>query len=247
MLRHGKLWLLPLSMAVFAVANQPWMDKQVAEWTDDDTREVLNDSPWAKTVTPTIDRSAENTPHRGGPGMGRGVGIGIGGIGIGLPGGGGMGRRGGYPGGRPDPAGGETSESDRTAPPALKLRWESALPIREAELKARETNAPTVDEDHYAIAVYGVPRRLADGNPAELAKQLRKLTVIKRVGKKDFKPSGVDVLPREDATVIVYLFPRSQEITRHDKRVEFDAQIGKLRLAQSFSVDDMIYRGKLEL
>jgi hypothetical protein len=57
----------------------------------------------------------------------------------------------------------------------------------------------------------------------------------------------VDVLQREDGPVIVYLFPRSQEITQQDKRVEFDAHIGRLQFAQSFYVDDMNYQGKLEL
>jgi len=55
------------------------------------------------------------------------------------------------------------------------------------------------------------------------------------------------VLQRDDGPVIVYLFPRSKEITRQDKRVEFDAKIGRLQLAQSFYVDDMNYQGKLEL
>jgi len=33
----------------------------------------------------------------------------------------------------------------------------SALPMSSAQLIAHELNAPAVDEDHYAIAVYGVP------------------------------------------------------------------------------------------
>ena len=55
----------------------------------------------------------------------------------------------------------ETGASAAETPRPFNLRWESALPIREAELKARETNAPAVDEDHYAIAVYGIPEHLA--------------------------------------------------------------------------------------
>ena len=47
--------------------------------------------------------------------------------------------------------------------------------------------------------------------------------------------------------MVVYLFPRSNEITRQDKRIEFDAKIGKLRFTQSFFVDDMMYQGKLEM
>jgi len=104
-----------------------------------------------------------------------------------------------------------------------------------------------LDADHYAIAVYGVPSRMASGDSKSLANQLKKQAAIKRDGKKDLKPSSVDVLQRDDGHVIVYLFPRSKEITRQDKRVEFDAKIGRLQFAQSFYVDDMNYQGRLEL
>jgi hypothetical protein len=201
-----------------------------------------------------MDRSAQSSQRRSGGGMGRGGGIGIGGVGIGLPGMGG-GRRGGMggPGGGGYPGSGRRSgtddgtSTDYSEPPPLKVRWESAFPIREAELKARDTSAPTLDADHYAIAVYGVPSRMAGGDSKSLASQLKKQAEIKRDGKKNLKPSSVEVLQRDDGPVIVYLFPRSKEITRQDKRVEFDAKIGQLQFAQSFYVDDMNYQCKLEL
>ncbi len=189
--------------------------------------------------------------------MGRGGGIGIGGIGIGLPGGGGMGRRGGMggpgmggggypPGGQPRGTN-DGSGTHSTEPPTLKLRWESALPVREAELKTHDNSAPTLDENHYAIAVYGVPRRMVDADSENLAARLKKQAAIKRDGKKDLKPSRVEVLQREEGPVIVYLFPRSTEITRQDKRIEFDAEIGRLKFTQAFYVDEMTYQGKIEL
>jgi hypothetical protein len=250
MLRKQLLSVIPLSVALLAGSEQPWKDKPAAEWTDDETKQVLTDSPWAKTVQPTIDRSNNNQRQR--RGMGRGGGIGIGGIGIGMPGG--MGRRGGmgypgggYPGGGYPGGNGGGNGSDTAQAPALKLRWESAMPIREAELKARETNAPTLDDKHYAIAVYGIPDRMLNGDSKTLADRLKKQAAIKRDGKKDFKPSGVEVLRREDGPVVVYLFPRSTELTRKDKRLEFDAKILKLDLTQSFYVEDMTYKDKLEL
>ena len=127
----------------------------------------------------------------------------MGGIGIGLPGMGG-GRRGGMggPGGGYPGGGQRGGTNDGTGtdnePSPLKLRWESALPIRAAELKARDTSAPTLDADHYAIAVYGVPSRMASGDSKSLANQLKKQAAIKRDGKKDLKPSSVEVLQRED-------------------------------------------------
>ena len=119
--------------------------------------------------------------------------------------------------------------------------------MRAAELKARETSVPTVDENHYAIAVYGVSGHFVAGSSQYLAGQLKKQPVVKRDSKPDLKPSGVEVQQREDGPVIVYLFPRSSEITRHDKRIEFDAKIGKLQLTAPFFVDDMMYQGKLDL
>lgn len=257
MLRNRRLWLLPLFVAVLSAADQSWKDKRIAEWTEDDAKQVLSASPWAKSVTPAITAPANNGQRRSGGGMGRGGGIGIGGIGIGLPGMGGMGRRGGmgrpgmggegYPGGG-QPAGTNNGGSGSSRPPpALELRWESALPVREAELKTRDVGAPEVDENHYAIAVYGIPNRMVDGNAQQLAGELKKQAAIKRDGKKDLKPSSVEVLQQEDGAVIVYLFSRSHEITRQDKQVDFEAQIGRLQIRQSFDVDEMIYQGKLEL
>jgi hypothetical protein len=236
---------------VLTAGDQPWKDKQIAEWTEDDARQVLSDSPWVKTVTPSVGRSASDGQRRSGGG--RGGGIGIGGIGIGLPGIGGVGRRGGPggPGGGGGgyPRGGQSDDGAGTnpnTPPTLTLRWESALPIRGAELRARETSAPTVDEDHYAIAVYGVPNRIANGN-LQTPDQLKKQATIKRDGKKDMKPSSVEILPGDDGPIIVYLFPRTKEITKDDRRVLFDVQIGRLQFAQSFYVEDMVYQGKREL
>jgi len=242
--RKWQLALVPITVTLVFAADQPWKDKQVAEWNADDAKQVLTDSPWAKTVKPTIGKSAQNSQRRSGGGTGRGGGIGMGGGrrgGMGEPGGGGYpgcGRRGGTD---------DSSSTDYNEALDLKLRWESALPIREAELKARDTSAPTLDADHYAIAVYGVPSRMAGGDTKSLANQLKKQAAIKRDGKKNLKPSSVEVLQRDDGPVIVYLFPRSKEITRQDKRIEFDAQIGWLQFAQSFYVDDMNYQGKLEL
>jgi hypothetical protein len=236
-----------LFSAVLLAANASWQDKEASDWNEDEVKQVMSDSPWAKMVTPQYsqdDSSRRAGNGGGGRGMGGG-GIGIGGIGISLPG---MGRRypqgGGYPQGGSDNGRGDRNYDN---PTELTLRWESALPIREAELKAKETNAPSVDENHYAIAIFGVPSRMASGDRRSLEDTLRKQAVLKRDGKKDIKPSGVEVLNREDGPVIVYLFPKSSEISKSDRRVEFDGQIGKLKFAEPFYLEDMVYRGKLEL
>jgi hypothetical protein len=237
--------LFVLSTFLLAAADESWKDKQIAEWSQDDAKQVLSDSPWVKTATPTINKSASDGPRR----PGRGGGFGVGGVGIGLPGMGGMGRRGGIggpgAGGGGYPRGGQTggTNDDLHVPETVTLRWESALPVRGAELKTHDPNAPIVDDDAYAIAVYGVPSRMALGDPDQLKKQ----ATLKREGKKDMKPSSVEVLQKDDGPVIVYLFPRTNEITKDDRKILFDAEIGRLKLGQSFYLDDMVYQGKREL
>ena len=240
------IWAIPVALCV--AAPKPWIDKPIPEWTDDDAHGVLNDSPWAKSVQATIDTSGDSQQR---PSRGQGGGINLGGIGVGLPGAGGMGRHGGgypgggYPGGQSGGNGRESSDSRQ--PPTLRLRWETALPVRAAELKAHDMDAPALDEDRYAIAVYGVPTRFIPSAYQNVENQLKKEAAIKRDGKKDFKPSSVEVLQRADGPVVLYLFSRSNEITRQDARLEFDAKIGRLHLSLSFFVEDMVFQGKLEL
>jgi len=213
-------------------AGEPvWKDKLIAEWTAGEARQVLTDSPWAKPVTPSASGAAAGGQQR--------VGMGAGGVGIG---GMGMGRHGGRGRGSIGAAG-----ADAGPMPALTLRWASAMPTIAAELIAREVNAPSVDESQYAIAVYGLPGRMIHGDPNKMGGELKKHAAIKREGKKDMKPSSVEVLMHDEGPVILYLFPRSNEITREDQQLDFDAEIGGLKLAQSFIPGEMVYQGKLEL
>ena len=221
--------------AAAALGAQVWKDKPISQWTPEEAKQVLADSPWVKTVTPTIDKSISVPRTTAGPG-----GIGIGGVGIGLPG---MGRRGinGQTSRGPD-----NGKSPTVEIPKLTLRWASALPVGSAELIAREVNAPAVDEDHYAIAVYGLPARWMQGDPDRLGGELARSAVLKRENKKDIKASSAEVLMRDDGPVILYLFPRT-EISRNDPQVEFEAAIGRLKIDQAFVPGEMIYQGKLEL
>ena len=239
-----------IALALMASDDEPWRGKQIAEWSEDDAKQVLADSPWAKSFTPTLNPSQQQQRSGGmGPRMGGG-GIGMGGIGIGIPGMGGRRMGGGFPGGNGNPNGnGNDQGSDRsvTEAPKLTLRWASAMPVRTAELRVRDNDAPILDDRHYAIAVYGIPDRLIEGDAEKLANQYKKDAAIKRDGKKDFKPSSVQVIDGRDGRVVVYMFPTTNEITKQDHRVEFNAKIGRLELNQSFFVEDMVWQGKLEL
>ncbi len=244
-------FLMPVALvAQLAQAQVAWIDKPVARWTDSDARLVLSESPWSKQVEPVL----KNDGRRGGRGGGIGtpigsIGIGVGGIGIGGPRRGGRGPGGGMPPPVGLPQGGRTI-GDEIAPRSIApvtVRWESALPVQEAELKTADGNAPIVDEANYTLAVVGLPNRLVNGDPQALAKQWKGQAKLKRSGKKDIKPSEVRVLPRDEGLVVMFLFSRSNPITINDREVEFEAVIGPLELKQVFTLSEMSYAGKLEL
>ena len=218
-----------LSVRILTGADQAWKNKQYPEWTEDDAKEVMTNSPWAKAVVVTpVKPDAKN----GQPGSHRGR-IAIGGLGIGR-----TGRHGGDDGGK-------ATTPDQ--PATLTLRWESALPVREAELKARDTGAPDVADDFYAIAVYGIPRAAVTDDSKERQDELKKMAVLKREGKKDLKPTRVDILLRDSGPLVVYLFSKSAEFTWRDHGITFEAQVSRLKFSQAFSTDDMMFHGKLEL
>jgi len=226
MLQKSRIVLFALSAILLKAADQDWKDKQYPEWTEDDAKEVMKDSPWAKTVVGTIVK-ASDVVHRSG------------GITAHLPG---MSRR----RDTSSQTGGNAGSSS-SQPPTLTLRWESALPMREAELKAHDIGAPSLEDGYYAIAVYGIPRGMVKDDSKELADEFKKQAIIKREGKKDTKPSSVEILLRDDGPVVLYLFPKSAEFNWRDHRIEFDGQVDKLKFSQSFSTDEMRFHGTLEL
>jgi hypothetical protein len=207
-----------------AAADLVWKDKPSSDWTEQDARQILQDSPWAKTVTAGITRLQTEDERREGGNMGQPHGVGFDG----------MNRK-------------QTGPKSGPGFVTLRLRWESALPIRLAELKAREIEPPTLEGDGYEIAVYGVPRAFFNDDPKTLGNPLKKLASLKREGKKDVKPSSVEVFQRPDGLVVVYLFPLSAEISRKDTVMDFEAVIGRIVLKKSFDLQSMQFQGRLEL
>ena len=98
----------------------------------------------------------------------------------------------------------------------------------------------------YVVAIYDVPG--VDVNQTALPFQLKKDAFLKLEGKKDLRASRVDLLPQEGGlATIVFMFPRSEEITTQDQRITFLAQLGRLSVAQYFYPAEMTIQGKLEL
>jgi len=221
------------------IAAEPaWQSKSIADWTEDDAQQILAHSPWSKTVLAGITRRETEDERREGGNMGQPTGVGYDGVDE---------RR-----ARPVSPGSllpapYAASPLRSQPLRLTVRWESAFPIRAAELKTHEAEPPTLSDDGYSIAVYGLPASVAKGDPTSLGKPLKEAAFLRRDGKRDVKPLRVEVFELERSVAVVYLFPLSAEIGKRDSIVEFNALIGRLQVSEHFNVDEMLFGGKLEL
>jgi hypothetical protein len=234
--RGQVFWLFTLSAALAMAADVAWKAKEINQWSEEDARQVLTDSPWARSTIGIISRLQTEDERRDGGKMGQDHGVGFDGVD----------EKGATPS-RLETLRGAVDPRRSSQPIRLIVRWESALPIRAAEIKASVVEPPTVEGDGYRIAVYGVPGGYFKKDSKSLGNPLKKEAALKRAGKKDVKPTSVEVFQREDGLVVVYLFPLSAEISRKDELVEFDAQIGRIGVVQQFNIKEMQFQGNLEL
>ena len=272
-----RMLLIPVSaITLLAAADEPWKDRKAAEWSDEDAKQILSESPWSKQVTPIVNPESsgyQGPMNRGGGGRRGGMGGGYPGGGGGYPGGGGgypgggggyPGGGGGYPGGGgggrsrypddqqdPNGQGGQTrrrTDDDSTnSPKPVTLRWESAEPVQQAILKAKDSNAPVMHEKEYAIVISGLPNRVGRSSSAFDEKTLKNNATLKKDSNKKIKPVSVKVMRLEDGTKIIYYFSRKDEITLKDRMIEFDAKIGRFEIDRPFVLSEMMFDGHLSL
>lgn len=244
--RKFHFWLIVFSVSLLVAADPPWTGKRVAEWTDTDALQVLSDSPWAKRAAPTVLPALTAFERRdGGNEAAQG-----GGQGMQLDRLKDAANPFGSKGAQVRPGQGPESHIDK-----LPVRWETALPIRAAEFKSNEAGAPDVDGEDYAISIYDVSFKLASIDKLQmkdLDSELKKISLLKIEGRpegtKEVRPTRVAVIQVGSGTAtVVYFFPRSAHITVDDKRIVFEAQIGRLAVAQYFYPPEMQFQGKLEL
>jgi hypothetical protein len=223
--------------ALTLAADLPWNAKAAKDWTEQDARQVLEESPWSKTAVAGIARQESESERREGGNMGQPHGVGYDGIDD----------RHFHPEALGNPFGGAGVAPPPTPVIRLLVRWESALPVRLAEFKTHESGLPTSSDEGYTIAVYGVPGTYYRGDPKRLGEPFKNLAALKREGKKDVKPLSVEVFQLDGGVAVVYRFPLSAEISPRDTAVEFSALIGRLQVSQIFHPDRMQFQGKLEL
>jgi hypothetical protein len=155
-----------------------WEKKKFAEWTTKDADKMLKDSPWAQRVEVPIGGGGGPAMGGGGGGGRRGGGGGMpGGGGGGMPGGGGGDIEGGGGGGGRG-GGGFGGGGDGPRPTmSLMVRWQTALPVRQAVAKIRfgdeAATAPQArqmlerQENAYIIGLIGLPPMMLRGGRTE--------------------------------------------------------------------------------
>lgn len=229
-----------LTATLLLAADPDWVSKDLSAWTEADAKAFLADSPWVRSIKPSLLPGLSEWQRRDGGNMtaeggGKSSGLDLNDL-TGI-----------------NPKDRQADKTDLDAngiPRHIIARWESALPVRAAQIKAKNDDAPDLDGEDYAIAVYDVPLKGAMFNVdlKTLAGMLKRNAEIKEEGKKDLKPSRV-VLRQNGSSIatIIFFFPRSARFTKEDKRLEFVALVGRLYLAQYFYPPEMILKGKLEL
>lgn len=234
--------------AVFAASSAAWQKEEPAQWTSEDVYQVLNNSPWSKSVTVMVARNAGYGQSGGNGGT----------WGEGMPGGG-MGRMGGIGVERGRSRGGYPSSAQQGA--TVTVQWASALPVRLAEAKLAGGTADSgamKPMNQYVIAVIGFPksgfvaRQGQSGGGSDepidddsLADHLKVITTLSLGGER-LNPTKVELNQGRDGRAIFY-FDKPETLSSHEKDAEFRVASDRMDLRKKFALKDMEYQGKLEL
>jgi hypothetical protein len=209
-----------------AAANEFWNLKKPQDWTDDERRELLIKSPWAK-------EPSTNYESGGAAAAGRGA----------------VASR-----------SSRTVRSNSTAPgssgnpkvpdkfPSV-VRWESALPIREANFNESKDDPAA----NYILKITGELPMLGLASDDETQDEYaRRLDPLKQFTKLEKKGEPIYLTKigfggkGPDAGALFY-FVRNDLITLDDKAVTLVTKLGPISVKVKFTLHDMIYQGKLEL
>jgi hypothetical protein len=249
--------------ALVLIAEDFWVKKPYTDWSEKDAAKLLLNSPWSHEVIVTLgggmgDRSGGG--GRGGRGSTGGVNTGdvspmSGGSGAGgeMAGGSGPGR------GRPGSMGGDASGvggGGGTASLTLHVRWQSAMPIRQAVVvaklgreKAGSDQAKKFLEQQmpfYIVTVTDLPPQMIAGISDDHMTELAKIATLARKEKDPIAAASAQKVNGEPGAV-AFLFPKTDAITLEDKEVEFVSKVGRLEVKRKFKLKDMMIGDKLEL
>ncbi len=232
-------------LACSALAADFWQKKKYTDWTDEDIRKLMSDSPWAKTVTVAL--RGFGAPPAVLP-------MGGGGGGGGRRGGGG-GDAGGEGGGMGAGDGG--SMMGGNAGTQLTIRWRSALPVRQAIARysalreapnaAAAAEALTRPMQIYSVEIAGLPSKAVPMDP----EQIKSNAELRVKNQAPMRPAEVRIEAQGRTTAVYLLFYRTQagarEIQLADNEVEVFLQLEAGKISKKFKLKDMVFAGQLEL
>jgi hypothetical protein len=84
-------------------------------------------------------------------------------------------------------------------------------------------------------------------DPEAIREELMERTTISRGTGRSLRPVKVEFDLPGKMGIIYFHFSREEEITRKDKELVFQTQLGGNRLERKFETKEMVYKGKLEL
>jgi hypothetical protein len=215
------------SAAAYGWAKDFWNDKKPSDWTDDEIQQMLTKSPWAKDASifdTSTHKGVSSAPYAGGA-YGR--------------------RRYEAPDGKSLPKVSGLQGWRAT------VRWESALPVRDA-MKAAKT--ADMDENYIIALVGDIPAASIPSDDDSAAERQQKMDVLKESTRLERKDDPLDlqrvkIAPKTPLSPsgTLYYFSRVLPITAEDKQVTFVTKVGPLELKCRFTLHDMLYHGNLEL
>lgn len=219
------LFLLPFAAlpVLASSSNEFWNAKKPEDWTPDEIREMLTQSPWAKEASVSVfGGSGGSLINRNGAMNRSGTMTGV---------------------GRQRPNANQTTQSGDAPDLRYKaiVRWESALPIRLA-LKAKP---PEGLDDYYMIALVG-DLAMADPDETDSERESR-VDMLKQYTQLDKKGGPIPLVRMEPVKKVgtIFYFPRADPVK--DGQVTFVTKMGPVEVKCKFNVKEMMFRGKLEL
>jgi hypothetical protein len=249
--KPGLLVFVMAGTAAVLCASEPWK-KDSGQWTSDDAQRILTASPWAQAAVAAFANNEEREPPPPGP----------------LPGAAQAGMAGprAATDGRWDGGVGRMQGGGVPTLP-LTVRWDSALPVREALTRLNDSSSIEVQaRNDYVIAVLGLvpagryrtaghlPKESRSGegdsatdprDPEQMLEGLMAESRLRLRGRKPIMPKDAKL---DAASGTLYLFfPRTEAISTKDKEIVFTTRFGSMTVRKQFRVKDMTYKGKLEL
>jgi len=246
-----------LSFSLSTLAADFWQSKSFTEWSDKDVHRMVENSPWARPVSVSIGSEGPAAGRGGRSRRGGGDGMGeasnVGSIG---PGGGDDPMAGPGGGGR-NRGGGNDAAPGPVASTMLVIRWQTALPVKQALVKLKYgTEAGTSDEAKkilatedsiYVIAVTGLDQGMLRGDMTAIKKALLEATSLSVKGKDEVKPTDLQVGRAGRTLELYFFFPRKAQFSADDKEIEFVTKLASIGIKQKFRTKEMMYNGKLAL